>query len=239
MDSATPRTWVRSSTPARVEDILAKACDVLARDGYADFNLRKVAAEVGVRLRTIQYHFASRDALLAAAITKSLEDWGSDYVRIVSRSDGPERKLRDIQRLSLELVEKPSTIPLVVECFALAQHNAVIRDVVQSLYYRYRRLFADVLREIRPDLSADELMGFATVFAAQMEGLNLLLRRDDPHLPNESALRRALDSQCDAFVAALRAYRGRSRHARVAKSKRASTAREGRSSKSRRAAARP
>jgi AcrR family transcriptional regulator len=204
------RAWVQSGTPARIEDILTKARDVLVRDGYADFNLRKVASEVGVRLATIQHHFASREALLTAAVTKALDDWGRAFLRISTRSErDPERRLRDLQNLNFDLLEDPSTAPLVVECFALAQHDEAVRDIVLFQYFRYRRLVADVLREIRPSLSADTLMAFATVFTAQLEGLVLLLRRDDPHRPDGALLRRALDSQVDAFFTAFRAYGAR------------------------------
>jgi AcrR family transcriptional regulator len=189
---------------------------VLVRDGYANFNLRKVAAEVGVRLNTVQYHFENRENLLAAAIKKAMEDWGCAYVRILSQGDrSVDERLRRVQHLGLDFLDEPSTAPLLVECFALAQHDASVREIVQSEYFAYRRLFADLLRELRPDLSADELMAFATVFAAQMEGFVLLLRRDDPHRPSDPHLRRAIDSQCDAFVAALRAYRPERASAKV------------------------
>ncbi|HET6473668.1 MAG TPA: TetR/AcrR family transcriptional regulator [Pseudomonadales bacterium] len=202
------RTWVRSSTPARVDEILRKARDVLVRDGYADFNLRKVAAEVGVRLATIQHHFATREALLTAAITKAMQGWGERFQEIAGRSArDPERRLRELQQQNFAFLDDPETGPLIVECFALAQHDASIRAVVQMHYFAYRSLFADVLREMRPDLSNDTLMAFATVLTAQMEGLTLMLRRDDPHQPNRAALERALKSQFDAFVASFRAYR--------------------------------
>ena len=208
MGNGIARTWVHSSTPARVEDILAKACEVLVRDGYADFNLRKVAAEAGVRLATVQYHFADRETLLSTAITRAMDHWGQGFKHIVAKSErSAEERLRELQQLSLELLETPSTAPLIVESFALAQHDDTIREIVQTRYFEYRKLFADLLGEIRPNLPADTLMGFATVFTAQLEGLVLLLRRDDPHRPDEVMLRRALDSQFDAFVAALRAYR--------------------------------
>src|SRR5262245_7311603 len=205
-----PRAWVRSSTPARIDDILAKANEVLARDGYANFNLRKVAAEVGVRLNTVQYHFENREKLLGAAITNAMEDCGRGYARIASKPDcSAEERLLQMQQFSLYFLDEPATAPLLVECFALAQHEKSVREIVHTEYFRYRSLFAELLNEIRPDLSTDELMAFATVFAAQQEGFVLLLHRDDPHRPNEPLLRRALDSQCDAFVAALRTYRPR------------------------------
>jgi AcrR family transcriptional regulator len=210
---------IRSSTPSRVDDILAKARDLLVRDGYADFNLRKLAAEVGVRLNTIQYHFESRDALLAAAITKALESWGRGYEEIAKAPGTVDRKLRDIQRLSVDFLEEPSTEPLLIECFALAQHNAFIREIVQKQYYEYRKMFMPLLREVRPDLSDDELMGFATVYVAQMEGLLVVIHPDDPHRPKESTLRIAIDCQVEAFVAAVRNYRSL---AKAAKRKRRS-----------------
>jgi AcrR family transcriptional regulator len=202
------RTWVRNSTPARIDEILTKACDVLVRDGYADFNLRKVAAEVGVRLATIQHHFPTREALLTAAITKAMQGWGARFQEIAGRSArDPERRLRELQQQNFALLDDPETAPLIVECFALAQHDEAVRVVVQGQYFAYRRLFADVLHEMRPDLSNDTLMAFATVLTAQMEGLTLMLRHDDPHQPNRAALERALKSQFDAFVTAFRTYR--------------------------------
>lgn len=206
------RSWVRSSTPARVDEILAKARDVLVRDGYANFNLRNVASEVGVRLATIQHHFATREALLTAAITKAMEGWGARFQEIASRTRrDPERRLRELQQQNFEFLDDSETAPLIVECFALAQHDASVRAVVQAQYFAYRRLFADVLREIRPALSDDALMAFATVLTAQVEGLTLMLRSDDPHPPNRAALERALGFQFDAFVASFRAYRSAAR----------------------------
>jgi AcrR family transcriptional regulator len=226
IDSSAARAWVQSGTPARIDEILTKARDVLVRDGYADFNLRKVASEVGVRLATIQHHFATREALLTAAITKALEDWGRAFLQITTNSArDPERRLRELHALNFDLFEDPSTAPLVVECFALAQHDAAIRDVVLFQYFRYRRLVADLLREIRPNLSTDTLMAFATVFTAQLEGLVMLLRRDDPHRPDDALMRRALDCQVDAFFAAFRAYGSRRRSVRSSNPFRAKSAR--------------
>lgn len=201
------RTWVQSTTPMRSEAILASACEVLVRDGYAGFNLRKVAAEAGVQLRTVQYHFENREVLLGAAVERALTDWGSAYADIMNAPDGAEQKLRSILLLNLELAERPSTSPLLLECFALAQHDPQIRGILLRQYHEYRRLIAGLLQEIRPDLRGDEAMGFATVFAAQMEGLTLLLYHDDPNRPDESSLRLALDVQYDAFLAGLRGHR--------------------------------
>lgn len=201
------RTWVRSSTPARIEEILDKAAEVLTRDGHAAFNLRKVAAEVGVRLATIQHHFANREALLSATITKAMQGWGQKFQDSARRSGrDPVRRLRALQRLNLDLLDDPLTGPLIVECFALAQHDSSVHAVVSSQYHDYLQFYADQLREIRPDLGNEILMSFATVLAAQIEGLVLLLHRDDPAAPRRAPIQRALACQFDAFIAGFRAY---------------------------------
>lgn len=219
--ATTARAWVHGSTPARVDEILAKARLVLVRDGYAAFNLRKVAAEVGVRLATIQHHFATREALLSAAIARAMQEWGARYHEIACRTArAPERRLRELQEQSFAFLDDPTTAPLIVECFALAQHDASVRSVVQTQYAAYRGLFADVLHEIRPGLSRETLLAFATVLTAEMEGLTLMLRSDDPHRPPRAALARALRSQFDAFVASFRAHRPHRRAARTTRRKR-------------------
>ena len=201
------RTRVHSSTPARIEAILAKACDVLARDGHAAFNMRRVAADVGVRLATIQHHFPTREVLLTAAITKVMQDWGRSFKSIADRTGhDPVRRLRTLQKQNLDFLDDPITGRLLVECFALAQHEPSVQGVVQAQYGDFLRLYADLLRELRPDLGNDTLLAFATVLAAQIEGLVLLMRRDDPARPRRAALQRALTCQFDSFIDAFRGY---------------------------------
>lgn len=202
------RSRVRSTTPARIDEILTSAREVLVRDGYAHFNLRKVAMEVGVRLATIQHHFPTREALLTAAITKAMRDWGRRYQEIAHQSSSdPEQRLRELHQQSLDFLDSPETAPLIVECFALAQHDESIRDLVLAQYSAYRSLYRELLSEVRPDLSTETLTAFATVLIAQIEGLVLLLRQDDPNGPNRKALELAMNCQFDAFMTAFRAHR--------------------------------
>lgn len=202
------RSRVRSTTPARIDEILTNARDVLVRDGYAQFNLRKVAAEVGVRLATIQHHFPTREELLMAAIAKAMRGWGRRFQEIVHQpSTDPEQRLRELQQQNLEFLYNPETAPLIVECFALAQHDQSVRDLVLAQYSAYRSLCADLLRELRPDLSSETLTAFSTVLIAQMEGLVLLLQQDDPNGPNREAVELAMQCQFDAFMTAFRARR--------------------------------
>src|SRR3954454_10469311 len=50
------------------DQILRAARHVLQRDGVADLSIRAVAAEAGVNLALVHYHFHSRDGLLLAVL---------------------------------------------------------------------------------------------------------------------------------------------------------------------------
>lgn len=199
------RSWSHKGTPARIESILAAASEVLVRDGYTGFNLRKVAAAVGVRLATVQWHFPTREALLSAAIVKVLRDWGDGYQAIATRSDlSAEARLMAMQALSLDYMEAPSTVPLLFEFFAASQHEAFVRKIVRSEYREYRKFFANLLRDIRPDLGDGELIAWATVIIAQIEGLIFFMQADDAARPDAALVRRILERQFAAVLEVLK-----------------------------------
>ena len=52
----------------RRADILAAACELLARGGTAAVTHRQVAEKAGVPNGSIRYYFATRDALLTACV---------------------------------------------------------------------------------------------------------------------------------------------------------------------------
>lgn len=68
MESETRRTQPKmTGLRARIADA---AIRVIARDGFDIVSIRTVAREAGVVHGTVQYHFATRDALLAGALLR-------------------------------------------------------------------------------------------------------------------------------------------------------------------------
>lgn len=202
------RTWAHKGTPARVDDILETACDLLIRDGYAKFSLRRVAATVGVGLATIQYHFSNRESLLSAAILRVMATWGSEFTGILEdQSRSVEDRLNALHDRGLRYIEETNTTPLLFELFAAAQHEPYLLQIVRDAYQVLRQLVAAVLREVRPDLSEGELLAFATLVPAMMEGLNLYMQVDDPARPDSALIRHVLRGEISGVLTALESYR--------------------------------
>lgn len=192
---------VRKSPEVRSAEILAAAGKAFIRDGYAAFSLRTVAADVGIRLSTLQHHFPSRELLLAATLADVLGGWGVQLraVAFDTSIPVPERMKRVLQ-VNLDLMLEHTTAPVLWELFALSQHEEFARRFAQKTYLDFRQVFVDMMAEVRPDLSAQQLMAHATLIVAQTEGLTVFMRPDDPAgLPVES-VRQALDMFVDGFM---------------------------------------
>ncbi|MEN9925188.1 MAG: hypothetical protein RL268_1314, partial [Pseudomonadota bacterium] len=64
---------------AKILKIIKCALQVLAREGYAQFSMRAVAAEAGLGLSTLQHYFESRDKLLFEAVRVFISGYGDRY----------------------------------------------------------------------------------------------------------------------------------------------------------------
>lgn len=200
--SAEPKPkQVRKSPEVRSAEILAAAGRAFIRDGYAAFSLRTVAADVGIRLSTLQHHFPSRELLLAATLAEVLGGWGVQLRAVAYDTTVavPERMKRVLQ-VNLDLMLEHTTAPVLWELFALSQHEEFARRFAQETYLDFRHVFVDMMAEVRPDLSARQLMAHATLIVAQTEGLTVFMRPDDPAQLPVAAVREALDQFVDGFM---------------------------------------
>lgn len=71
MGGAAPGT----DAPSTRDKLIDAAFRVVARDGLAEASVKAIAAEAGVTAGLTHYHFASKDALIEAAIARGLEDY--------------------------------------------------------------------------------------------------------------------------------------------------------------------
>lgn len=66
------------------EALLAAAKRCLADKGLVLTTARDIAADAGVSLAAIGYHYRSKDALLAQALLEALQQWGDDLGRALA-----------------------------------------------------------------------------------------------------------------------------------------------------------
>jgi len=75
------------------DKLIAAAFRAVARDGLADTNVKSIAAEAGVNPGLLHYHFASKDALLEAAVTAASDQYIAALDALIAAH--PPEKLLD------------------------------------------------------------------------------------------------------------------------------------------------
>jgi AcrR family transcriptional regulator len=139
-------TGRRRRPDVRREEILDATLTVVVRDGLAAVRVGDVAAVLGVSTGLVFYHFGTKDALVAEAfgyaVERDLEGLG-DAVR---GEQEPAERLRRV----LELYGPTGTASgwrLWIDAWALAQHEAALREVLRRLDRRW----TEALREVVDD----------------------------------------------------------------------------------------
>jgi AcrR family transcriptional regulator len=74
------------------EDLLAGAKRCLPEKGYERTTVRDIASAAGVSMAAIGYHHGSREALLNAAMSQAMEDWGVAMAETLDPAASPRER---------------------------------------------------------------------------------------------------------------------------------------------------
>lgn len=191
----------------RAEEIVRHSAEILVKDGYASFNLRKVAASVGVRLGTVQYYYPTRESLILETLDRVFTSWDDQYREILEAPDvSPDERLLNLQRLAREHQISTSATQFQLELYALSQHDEKIKERIDRGYVVYRNRLSRILGEIRPDLAPESRIAFATLLAAQWEGLAFFSAPRDREPGNIALLSHVADEVLAGFLKSFRAF---------------------------------
>jgi len=98
---------------------------ILLDEGYAAISSRNIARRAGLKHQVIFYYFDTLQDLLIAVYRRSADDWLA-HIRVSLASDQPLRIIWDAAR-------NTEKIKFFREFFAIANHNAIIRDEMVQL----------------------------------------------------------------------------------------------------------
>lgn len=163
----------RPNSAGRREQIIAAGTRVAVRDGLWATTTRKIAAEAGINLATLHYHFESKEALVFAIFQSVIERVRAD-VRLAfappsSLADRIERSLR----LTWQAAEQgwPEQL-LHSEMTLYAVRTAGAAWLAERQYGEFVSLYLDILRGA-DDLAeprALDLEGLARFILAALDG---------------------------------------------------------------------
>ncbi|WP_026378653.1 TetR/AcrR family transcriptional regulator [Agromyces italicus] len=180
------------------EDLLAGARRVIVERGVAKATARDIAAEAGVSLAAIGYHFGSKEALITAALAESLSDGIGDGMEAVV---GETAGMPLVDGFAALWNRMPEVFAENREALIASLENTVrvLRDpeatsgLAAAVGEGYLGI-AEQLRENRPELSAADVDAIAKLDFALVQSLGILWLVDPERLPSGDELARAISA---------------------------------------------
>lgn len=138
----------RGDRQARILDAVLA---ILSREGISGVSMRAVAAEAGVALGLVNYHYTDKTSLIAAALrrveARDLEIVDPDPdLPPVERLAAALRRAVDAEFLTVEYLS------LRLQLWALAQVNEEFARINSAAQRRYRARLASLIQAARPAL---------------------------------------------------------------------------------------
>ena len=141
--------------------------------GYAQFSMRNVAAEAGMRLANVQYYFPTRSDLVRALMQDTQQQYLAAYRECLLKAP-PDRHERFKAFLEFNLcdVANPETRRFFTQLWALLDTlEAEAGQLLNEFYEMDIEALSERIAELDPNCAAAEVRRRATLLAAMIEGL--------------------------------------------------------------------
>ncbi|MEH0844148.1 TetR/AcrR family transcriptional regulator [Micromonospora sp. CPCC 205711] len=188
------------------EALLAAAKRCLYQNGYPRTTARDIAAEAGVSLAAIGYHFKSTEALLNAALIDAVQDWGDEIARAVA--EPPEEGQNALERFEATwtrlvdvVIRHRRTWVASFEFLAQVDHVPQVREQLAAGMEQARYGLARMLHDLDPVRDGAEAWAVGSFYQALVTGVMAQWLVDDERAPSGRELAQALESIMSTVVA--------------------------------------
>jgi AcrR family transcriptional regulator len=163
------------------ELILEAALHLLVEEGYRAMTMRRIAAECGMKLGNLTYHFPTREDLVRALLDAVISAYEIEFEKIVHNPHlSPELRLDTYCETVLEDLPTKKTTRVFPELWALSNHDPFVFERVHELYARARAPLVEIVADMRPDLPEDKRGALVLFISAAMEGLTVFAGYQKP-----------------------------------------------------------
>lgn len=156
----------------RIEALLEIGCTILTDQSLADLTLRNIARTAGMRLSNVQHYFPTQIDLLRAVIAATIGRFERAAAAHLARANvsSPRSAFIETCRYYLQLNRQRSVRALFFDLGALAQRDAVVRQLLREAYQPYRVHFEPLIAQLNPTLTKAERAHRVDFLTAAIEG---------------------------------------------------------------------
>lgn len=176
-----PGTATQQKGLSRLMSILDAARDIFTEEGYNSLSMRKVAAKASISIGNLNYYYRTKEDLLRDLLDYVITPYLEEFDRARQRAgDSPEKQLRAVLEFWIEDLGTPETTGFFPECWALANHNPFVAELMDEMYAKAREALVELIPLINPTLTRKEIEQLALYMCASMEGLTIFAGHEKP-----------------------------------------------------------
>jgi len=156
--------------------IVRAAGAVLTRDGYAQFSVRRVAAELGIAPGNVNYYFPTKASLLETLVSYTLAQYREQARAVLPRTHlAITDFLGGVLRRLMEDARSDQSSRLFRELWAVALHHPQIAKAMDSFYSRSAKAYLRLARRTSETAPGGaELEGILYLMLVISEGVSVL-----------------------------------------------------------------
>lgn len=162
--------------------IIDAARSILMSQDYTQFTMRNVAKKADVHLANVQYYYPKREDLLHALFVDTGNRYTQAYQQCIARApDSPLGRFKAVIDYSLQDIVVPDTRRFFLQLWALlGSMDNYSGRLLGELYAIDIAQLSDRIQEMYPKMAGKELEHRATLLAAMIEGLMVVIGDGNP-----------------------------------------------------------
>jgi AcrR family transcriptional regulator len=177
----TPRVGGYARGQDGFEQILRSALSLLVDHGASALTLRRIAAESGMNVGSLNYYFKSKEELIRELLNAVISSYEEAFDEIIHEPGASaEARLENLVELILEDITTKKTTRFFPELWAMENHDSFVLDRMNDLYDRARVSLNELIDVINPDLPDEAREILALFISASMEGLTVFAGYEKP-----------------------------------------------------------
>jgi AcrR family transcriptional regulator len=154
------------------QQALKTARRLFVEEGYAEFSMRKVARELGIRQGHLQHYFATRDDLLTEMLEEALHSYIDEYEKFRDDVRGnAEQQLDLVIKFLLGDINNSQVSKFFLELWPMTAHYQEVLLMLRDIYRRNWEGFSTFVENFRSDLDVETVRAISLQVLALVDGL--------------------------------------------------------------------
>lgn len=186
--------------PIRRQQLIDATIRTIARVGYSETTVSRIAKEAGLSAGIISHYFGGKQALLEASMARVLFELHDAFLKHLEEATSPRERLSAIIDTNFEDDQyKPEIVRAWLSFWAQVPFSPELKRL-QAIYNR--RLISNLAHELRQIVPVDAARDGAEIFASLIDGfwLRSTMAEAAPNLPE---IRRQIEQSIDRYIRAM------------------------------------